>query len=147
VLGYVIAKPKRSSDEGPRELEIPPDLRRRLARWIDVEEVGRDGFWLWLRAVLPLLPDPDAPTSKSAGPNTTPDDRIRELATSLVDCARDRARLTVVAGQYVRDNQALVRRLKALEAALRTFERAGHAVEIPSDEAADAASERYLPRR
>src|SRR5271170_7078281 len=129
MLGYVIAKPKKRDDAEPRELAIPPDLRLRLADWIDLDEVGADGLWLWLKAVLPLLPSPGTATAGPRSATAPPTDRVRELAGDLVDCARERARLTVVADRYYRDNQALARRLKALEAALRTFESAGHAAE------------------
>jgi hypothetical protein len=147
MLGYVMGKPKKKDDPASWELLMPPDLRRRLAEWIDVDEVGADGFWLWFRAVLPLLPAREV--SKVRGPSVggSPPDRMRELARDLVDCARERARLTVIAEQYFRENQVLARRLKALEAVMRTFERAGHTVVVPPDDAAGIASERYLPRR
>jgi hypothetical protein len=145
VLGYVIGKPKKKDDDHSREFAMPADLRRQLADWIDVDEVGADGFWLWFRAVLPLLPGREAAGAEPLSANQP--DRVRELARDLVDCARDRARLTVFAERYYRDNQLLARRLRALEAALRTFERAGRDVEVPQDEETGEVSERYLPQR
>ena len=139
--------PKKNDGRRPIEFAIPSDIQRRLAAWIDVDEVGAEGFWLWFRAVLPLLPEPTSKGAESTMPGAERPDRVRELAGDLVDCARERARLTVAAERYFRDNQALTRRLKALEAALRTFDEAGHGAELPPDEEADDAAERYLPHR
>jgi hypothetical protein len=148
VLGYVTRRPRRKDEARPREFAIPPDLRRRLRAWVDVEEVGPEGFWLWFRAVLPLLPTP-APTERTQIPVNEPrTDRVRELQQRLVVYAREHSRLSVLCEQYVRDNQILARRLKALEAALRTFEMAGARVVIPADDEVGDASGRYLrPRR
>jgi len=147
VLGYVIRGPKKG-EEHVESKSIPPDLRRSLSPWIDVDEVGTEGFWLWLRAVLPLLP---APTEARAGsialrpvPRPVPD---RELHRRFLENARERARLAVICDQYLRDNQLLARRLRALEGALRAFESAGHRVELPRDDDAAGAATRYLPDR
>lgn len=144
MLGYVTKKPRKKDEVRPRELAIPADLRRRLAAWVDVEEVGLEGFWLWLRAILPLLPTP-APKERAPvlmnGPRT---DNVRELQQRLVVYARENSRLNVICDQYARDNQILARRLKALEAALRTFEMAGAAIVIPADDDVRDVSERYL---
>jgi hypothetical protein len=148
VLGYVTKRPPKREDPRPRDLAIPADLRRRLATWLDVDEVGAEGFWLWLRAVLPLLPTP-APNGSNPGglvTDTRPAE-VRDLHQRLVVYAREHARLTVICEQYAKDNQVLARRLKALEAALRTFAIAGHEIEIPADEGAEDASERYLGAR
>jgi hypothetical protein len=144
VLGYVTRKPRKKDEGRPRELEVPADLRRRLAAWVNVEEVGPEGFWLWLRAILPLLPVPDPAARRTmlmSGPR--PDD-LRELQQRLVVYAREHSRLNVLCEQCHRDNQILARRLKALEAALRTFEMAGTAVAIPADEDVEEVSQRYL---
>ena len=53
------------NDRPSRVFTIPPDLRHRLAAWIDVDAVGADGFWLWLGTVLPLLP---STVTTGAGP-------------------------------------------------------------------------------
>ncbi len=146
VLGYVIRTSKKDGD-APPGFDLPPDLRRRLARWIDVDEVGPEGFWLWLAAILPLLPPPGSGAKGPPSAGRPPEERIRELAGDLVDCARERARLTILCERYFSDNQALSRRVKALEAALRTFEKAGRPVDLPEDREAAAAGERYLPPR
>ena len=137
---------KQSGERG-RELGIPVELRLRLAEWIDLDEVGADGFWLWLQTILPLLPDRK---SSGAGPlsaSRPEPDRVRELARDLVDCARERARLNMFADQYYRDNQVLARRVKALESALRTFEKTGRTAQLPPDEGTTEATDRYLPQR
>jgi hypothetical protein len=147
VLGYVIGKGSRKDLDPSNKLAIPPDLRRRLAPWVNVDEVGAEGFWLWLRAILPLLPSPDS-SAKGVilvgGPRL---EEVRELQQRFVVYARELSRLTVIGDQYARDNLALTRRLKALEAALRTLGMAGHAIEIPEDEEARDASYRYLHSR
>jgi hypothetical protein len=147
VLGYVTKKPRERDPVRPRELAIPADLRRRLTAWVDVEEVGPEGFWLWLRAILPLLPAP-VPTARASvlmnGPRT---ENVRELQQRLVVYAREHSRLHVLCDECTRDNQILARRLKALEAALRTFEMAGSTVVIPADDFVPEVSERYLRSR
>ncbi len=137
MLGYVIPPRKRLAPN-EEEFVVPADLRRRLGAWIDVDEVGPDGFWLWFRAVLPLLPAPGEATS--SGFRET--DR-REEHRRLVEYARDRARLSVICEQYARENQILARRIRALEGALRTIELAGHPVAVPDDGEAEEMVERY----
>lgn len=147
MLTYVIAKSRKPDDAERAEFSIPFDLRRRLHEWIDVDEVGAEGFWLWLRAVLPLLPSP-GPATTTRGPAVPAGlEELRELRQRLVFYAREHARLLVISEQYARDNQTLSRRLRALESALRTLESAGHRIEIPTDESAADASRRYLPAR
>ncbi len=147
MLGYVIGKPKKKDDAALPAFEIPPDLRRRLHAWVDVDEVGADGFWLWLRAVIPLLPNP-APTRRgSIPPYAGRAEDLREMQQRLVVYAREHSRLNVLAEQCHRDNEVLARRLRALEAALRTLEMAGNKVVIPDDEEIADVSERYLPTR
>ncbi len=147
MLGYVIGKPKKKDDTAAPAFEIPPDLRRRLHAWVDVDEVGPDGFWLWLRAVIPLLPSPATGRHGSIPPYAGRAEELRELQQRLVVYAREHARLNVIAEQSHRDNELLVRRLRALEAALRTLEMAGNKVVIPDDEDVEDVSERYLPTR
>jgi hypothetical protein len=140
------APAKRNATGGPRGLEIPPELRLRLAGWIDVDEVGATGFWLWLETVLPLLPDPNPDPGKPSA-KRAPGDRVRELARDLVDCARERARLNVFAERYFRDNQVLARRVKALEATLRTRDATGRSPKPPHEGESGEVTERYLPQR
>ncbi|MGC2358887.1 MAG: hypothetical protein WA691_01080 [Thermoplasmata archaeon] len=144
MLGYVTKKPRKKDEVQPPELRIPPDLRRRLAAWVDVDEVGPEGFWLWLRAILPLLPTPASPERGQVLMNVPRTDDVRELRQRLVVYAREHSRLSVVRDHYARDNQVLARRLKALEAALRTLEMAGAPVVIPADDDAGEVSEQYL---
>jgi len=147
VLTYVIAKSRKQEDAGRTEFSIPFDLRRRLQAWIDVDEVGPEGFWLWLRAVVPLLPSPGPVGSTRDARDPIAVEGVQDLRRRLVFYAREHARLSVISDQYARDNQTLSRRLRALESALRTLELAGHRVEIPPDEDAVFTVRRYLPTR
>ncbi|MGA9840055.1 MAG: hypothetical protein WBF81_00655 [Thermoplasmata archaeon] len=147
MIGSVNARPKNKRNDATGALSVPDDLARRLIDWVDVREVGAEGFWLWLGTVLPLLPVPSAGNDPPSLEGTPSAQRLRELGRDLVDCARDRARLTVMCDRYFRDNQVLARRLKALEAAVRTFERAGPTGALTTDPDAGEAAERYLPPR
>jgi hypothetical protein len=142
-----MAEPSGTGSEGEGAdrsawTSMPPELRVRLGAWIDLEEVGDQGLWSWLATVLPLLPAP-----RARPPDTPPADRVRALAADLIDCAGDRARLTIACEHYVRDNQLLARRVKALEAVLRTGGIARGSAEVPDDPKATAAADRYMPRR
>jgi len=146
VQGHGAGSRKKGDGRPSGEFAVPPDLRHRLATWIDVDAVGADGFWLWLGTVLPLLP---GTTTTGAGPGSAiapHEQRLRELARDLVDCARERTHLHVLCEQYYTDNQSLSRRVKALEAALRTFNLPGRPVEVSDDAGSADAAERYLPR-
>jgi hypothetical protein len=147
-----------AEDEGSRRefgrqslpvLPISDALRRRLLPWVDVEEIGVDGLLVWLDSVLPLLPSPHRASrvTRDAPREEVPSDRLQDLARDLVDCAGDRATLTIRGRQYFTDNQLLARRVKALEAILRTLRAQGHPVTVPLDDPAEVAGERYLPRR
>ncbi len=128
------------------ELEIIPlSLRSRLDDWIDLRQIGLNGFWAWLETVLPALPGPSSDGRRTGRPGVLPGDRVRELATDLVTCASDRARLTTTCEQYFRDNQALSRRIKALEASLRIAQTRRGATLVRDDPKATDAAERYLP--
>ncbi len=145
MLGYVIGKPRRRDDGPPDEFALPPDLRRRLRAWLDIDAVGQEGLWIWFRAILPLLPQPDAKDRRSLLSLGAPREELRRLQQRIVVYAREQSRLTVLCNQCVRDNELLARRLRALEGALRAVELAGQRVVIPEDPDAEDASGRYLP--
>jgi len=114
----------------------PADLVERLRPWVDARSVGPEGFHLWLGTILPLLPRP------SAGRAEGPTDRVAELAQALVKAAGEAAEAHFRASEYHRDNVLLARRVKALEAILRTAR-----ASVPDAGArTETAVERYLPR-
>jgi hypothetical protein len=129
------------------QFSVPERLRSRLGTWIDVDEVGEPGFWRWLETVLPLLPAPEDPGPGFETLGVSEAIRLRQLARDLVDCARDRARLTVLCDRYFRDNQLLAVRLKSVEAALETTRSTGRPTDPGEDPESDDAAERYLPQR
>jgi hypothetical protein len=142
-----MARPKATEPAPTTALAIPDAMRRRLAPWIDVGEAGAEGFWHWLDTVLPLLPTPSGEEPLGPPPPELPPGRMGELARDLVDCASDRSRLTILCARYFEDGRVLTRRLKALEATLRTYQRAGQPAEVSPDREAERAAERYLPPR
>ena len=113
---------------------IPDTLKEALRPFVDVDEVGPEGLYRWLESVLPILAAATAPGARG--------DRVRELARALAACGQDRARLNMAAAQYFADNQALARRVKALEATLNDR---GRAAPIAADPASARSAERYLP--
>lgn len=147
MLAYVTTKSRKRVDTGRTELSIPFDLRRRLHEWIDVNEVGTEGFWIWLRAVVPLLPRPEPTGQGPVASDRRGSEQLQDLRRRLVFYAREHARLSVISDQRARDNQTLSRRLRALESALRTLELAGHRIDIPPDEGSTDVVPRYLPAR
>ena len=141
--------PVPTSSARATPIEIPEQLRTRLRPWLDVDAVGPEGLWAWLEVVLPLVPAPNDARAPVAASGRT--DRVRELARDLVDCASHRARLIADCDQYYRDNVALARRVKALEATLRSGG-AAHPPPVdessaPDDEPVERVAERYLPRK
>ncbi len=134
-------------DSGSDEFAIPEGLRLRLVPWIDIDEVGAAGFWRWLETVLPLLPAPGPKKDSASRRGAQEIERMQELARDLVDCAGDRARLTIACERYFSDNRALSIRVKALEAAVRSFQRSGMGHGIDGDAETGAIAERYLPHR
>ncbi len=127
----------------PTPIEFSPEIKAILRPWIDVDELGSPGFLSWLQSILPLIPR-SRPAQRAVSNDSS--QRIQELAAALAECAQDRARVHFQAAEYYRENQALARRMKALEAALRTQppgreERA----RVTEDSEAERASRRYLP--
>ena len=147
MLGNAKGRPGNKANDSQRELHIPDELRQRLAGWIDIEAVGAEGFWRWFGTVLPLLGGPRNGAADSPSRVEAPAERVRALARELVDCAGERARLTVKCDEYYRDNQMLARRVKALESVLRTTRAVGHSAPVAEDGPATEAAERYLPRK
>ncbi len=131
---------------GPRAEEapgFPRSIAKLLRPWIDLDEVGWRGFEAWLHSVLPLVPPPGPP--RRGPPATEPRQRVAELARALSACASDRARVHFEAAGYFRENQALTRRVKALESMVRTRSGTEEGPDLPPDPDADRAAERYLP--
>ncbi len=128
---------------------MPADIRRYVGSRFDLRAGGEDVFWTWLRTVLPLLPAPAAPGAGARSSERSSSERVPELARDLVECAGERARLTIAADLYYRDNQVLARRLKALEATLGTLRSLGRADAdtLAEDDRATDSANRYLPRR
>jgi hypothetical protein len=139
---------RETSRSGWGVLELTEELRAQLLPWIDLAEIGPAGLQSWLVSILPLIP------RTSAGDHVLDRDashveleeRLSTLAHALADCASDRARKNFQASEYFRENRALARRLKALEAMLRTRMATG---KIERADLADAESEaavrRYVP--
>ena len=120
------------------------ETREALRPWIDLEMVGAEGLDAWLRSVARLLPPPRPLDSAPASPD--PSSRVQELAAALVECAGDRAKVHFQAAEYFRENQALARRVKALEAAVEATAHGATVARLPPrDPDADRAAERYLP--
>ena len=139
--------PSRRASDHPiaSPIELPPDLVEALRPWVNVEEVGAAGFLSWLRSVLPLLPRSAATGRKLLA---SPTERIQELAAALSECSSDRARVHFQAAEYYRENQVLARRMKALEATLRSAAPGQARTEVPEeDPEAENAGRRYLPKR
>ncbi len=131
----------------PREqvVHLDASIQAELRPYLDLTEVGEVGFLDWLRSVLPLIPRP-GPT-KIPPSSASAEARLREVARALATCAGERARTHFQAAEYFRENQLLARRVKALEAILRTSASAvGSPRTVPTDPAASRAADRYLPR-
>jgi hypothetical protein len=103
---------------------LSPRLRAALRAHLDLDRVGLEGLGAWLESVLPLLPRPGSEDRDPPERGRAPD-RVRELSQALADCSRLRARDHFLASLYYRDNVLLSRRVKALEAVLRTAQKTG----------------------
>ena len=131
-------------------MELTEELREALLPWIDLNEVGAVGLESWLRSIVPALPRPSAGDhvlDRDASHGSS-DERLAAMAHALADCAGDRARKNFQAAEYFRENQVLVRRVKALESMIRTRVATGRLGPVDlSDPEAEAATHRYLPRK
>ncbi len=122
-----------------RSTELPPALRRALQPWVDVDNVGLPGLWIWLETALPALAQ-----ALAAEPTHDADRRVAELAKALVDCSTERARLNFRAYEYYSDNVVLARRVRALEGMLRASQPGAR----PEGSAeTERAVVRYLPHK
>jgi hypothetical protein len=144
MICYVQAPRRSGGEEARRDIVIPGDVRRRLSAWIDIDEVGVEGFWTWLRGVLPLLPisgrgaKADWPAIPDRG------EEFRELRRRVAEYARDWARLMVICEERSRECEVLSRRVMALESDMRAFIRAGHPIDIPKDPESSHLSDQAL---
>ena len=121
----------------------PASVVRALLPWVDLSQVGPEGFWLWLTDLLPLLPAP-APDPRSVPPPVaSPEARIEELARALAGAASEHARIRFLASEYHHDNTLLARRVKALEAIL-SLAPAGASL-VGGDPESRTIAESYLP--
>ena len=140
------ALPGRSRAREP--LELTNELRDALLPWLDLDEVGPVGLQTWLLSIVPALPRPtsgDHVLDRDSSRGSL-EERLNAMARALADCAGDRARKNFQAAEYFRENQVLVRRLKALEAMIRTRVATGKLPPVDlSDAKAEAATHRYLP--
>lgn len=134
----------RGGERGGRDAAEPlhvfsAELRTALAPWIDLDTVDAEAFEAWLRTILPLLP-------RAGSKSRTDEDRPRALALALVEAAQERAVSHFQAAEYFRDNQMLARRVKALEAILRTAKKRGFTSgETGENPDSDRVGARYLP--
>jgi len=141
-----VASPGRTRVRGA--LELNDELREALLPWLDLDEVGPIGLQSWLFSIVPALPRPalgDHVLDRDASHGSL-EERLNAMAHALAECASDRARKNFQAAEYFRENRVLVRRLKALEAMIRTRVATGKLSPVDlSDPQAEAAARRYLP--
>ena len=126
-------------------VQFSSSLKEEIRPWIDLDEVEIEGFETWLRSVLPLIPrGPFRTPGKLA---TDPVQRLSEVARALADCAGDRARANFQAATYYRENQVLARRVRALEAVIRTTgSDSEKAALLEPEPDVDQAASRYIPK-
>ncbi len=142
------AERPRGGGRSRRPLELTDELRQALLPWLDLDEVGPEGLGSWLLSIVGALPRPSAGDhvlDRDASYGTT-EERLNQMAYALAECASDRARTNFQASEYFRENRALARRVKALEAMLETRMAAGQMERVDlTDPEADAATHRYMP--
>jgi len=139
-------EPPKRDRAAPADWTPPTEVRKHIRPWVEVDEVGPQGFWVWLESLLPVLPLPErgSPSARTAA--ESPEVRLRQVARDLSHCASERARLTTVAAQYYQDNFVLALRVKALEAGLAQIDREGKKPTVADDEEARVAADKYLAR-
>lgn len=136
-------EPKTTRTDGTAGASTPRISRatkEALRPWIDLDVVGLEGLESFVLSLLTLAHVSGVGSPYASEPEGS---RLRTLARALADCAGDRAQAHFQAALYFRENQVLVRRVKALEAMLRT--RGTAQGPSPTDPEADAAARRYLP--
>jgi len=104
-----------------RETGVPAELRHRLNRWVEVDELTVEGFWTWLRLVLPVLLD-----LASASPRRRSTlsflEQSHHFHQRVVVERREFRRLDIFRQQFLRDRSALERRLDAIAQRLEALE-------------------------
>jgi hypothetical protein len=123
-----------------------PELREGMKPFLDLDHVGARGLEIWLLAVLPTLPCPRASEGTVPRAVQDPDTRVFQLARALAECDGQRSRDHFLAAEYYVDNTRLARRVRALEAEIRTAQKAGRVPNLVAEEGDPARPERYLPR-
>ncbi len=125
-------------------VQISPNLKEELRPFVDLDEVESEGFEVWLHSILPILPR--GPVRPVGRPASDPRERISELARALAECSGDRAKVHFQAAAYYRENQVMARRIRALEAVIRTRGSSEEqAALLEPEPEVERASERYLP--
>ncbi len=134
IIDDSLERSRREGSWGPPPVEVVEALRP----WVDLDAIGPEEFYRWLGALALLLP------SLHPGPGRAKDldGRITELARALAKSSGAEAESHFRASEYFRENALLARRVKALEALLRTAKQ----MVPPSSPATEDAVEHYLPR-
>lgn len=122
------------------------EVREALRPFLDLDRVGARGFETWLLSILSTLPH--ATVSERAAPWSVqdPQTRVMQLARALTECDAQRSRDHFLASEYFVDNTRLARRVKALEAEIRTAQKTGRVPNIVVEEGEPARPDRYLPK-
>lgn len=122
-----------------------PELLEALKPFLDMNRVGTRGLEIWLLAILPSLPRPTASEGAAPWVVEAPETRVFQLARALADCDTQRSRDHFLAAEYFVDNTRLARRVKALEAEIRTAQKTGRVSNLVVEDADPARPDRYLP--
>ncbi len=129
----------------PKTWSPSPELREALKPFLDLDRVGIRGFETWILAILPSLPRPTASEEAAPWAIESAETRVLQLARALTDCEGQRSRDHFQAAEYFVDNTRLARRVKALEAEIRTAQRTGRVPNLVVEEGDVARPDRYLP--
>ncbi len=132
-----------TSDERSGSWTPSDRLTDALRPYLDLERAGPKGLESWLLSVLPVLPE----LTKRPRPSDEGDlsRRVLELARELSECELRSSRDHFQAAEYFVDNTWLARRVRVLEAVIRTSQRSGKVPNTPVPPPASDPTERYLP--